>query len=72
MSVRVTKKPLRGAEFLLAHLQSIGAPVRCPAPRERLSAKLGEGFAGMLVHALAGDHSMRHDDAAHNLRRDVA
>jgi hypothetical protein len=63
MSVRVTKKPLRGAELLLVHLQTVGAPVRRPAPRERLSAKLGEGFAGMLVQALAGDHSMRRDVA---------
>lgn len=57
--MRVDKKPLRGAELLLEHLQMIGAPARRPAPRERLSAKLGEGFAGMLVQALAGDHAMR-------------
>jgi hypothetical protein len=58
MSMRVEKKPLRGAELLLEHLQVVGAPVRRPAPRERLSAKLGEGFAGMLVQALAGEHAM--------------
>ena len=57
--MRVNKTPLRGAELLLEHLQMIGAPARRPAPRERLSAKLGEGFAGMLVQALAGDHAMR-------------
>jgi hypothetical protein len=57
--MRVDKKPQRGAELLVEHLQIIGAPARRPAPRERLSAKLGEGFAGMLVQALAGEHSMR-------------
>jgi len=56
--MRVTNKPLRGAELLLVHLQAVGAPPRRPAPRERLSAKLGEGFAGMLVQALAGEHAM--------------
>jgi hypothetical protein len=55
----VEKKPQRGAELLFEHLQIIGAPARRPAPRERLSAKLGEGFAGMLVQALVGEHSMR-------------
>jgi hypothetical protein len=58
MSMRVDKKPLRGAELLVEHLQIVGGPVRRPAPRERLSAKLGEGFAGMLVQALAGEHAM--------------
>lgn len=57
--MRVNKKPLRGADLLAEHLQILGAPVRRPAPRERLSAKLGEGFAGMLVQALAGEHAMR-------------
>ena len=57
--MRVTQKPLRGAELLLEHLQIVGAPARRPAARERLSAKLGEGFAGMLVQALAGEHAMR-------------
>ena len=57
--MREHKEPLRGAELLLEHLHLIGAPARLPAPRERLSAKLGEGFAGMLVQALAGDHAMR-------------
>jgi hypothetical protein len=56
--MRMDKKPLRGAELLLEHLQNVGGPVRRPAPRERLSAKLGEGFAGMLVQALTGDHAM--------------
>jgi hypothetical protein len=63
--MRVTKKPLRGAELLLEHVLVISAPVRRPAPRERLSAQLGEGFAGMLVQALAGDHAM-------SVRRSVA
>jgi hypothetical protein len=63
--MRVTKKPQRGAELLLEHVQGLAATTPRPAPRERLSAKLGEGFAGMLVHALAGDHSM-------TVRREVA
>ena len=63
--MRVTKRPLRGADLLLEHMQAIAVPARRPAPRERLSAKLGEGFAGMLVQALAGDHGM-------SVRRDVA
>jgi hypothetical protein len=61
----VTKKPQRGAELLLEHVIAVGGPQRRPAPRERLSAKLGEGFAGMLVQALAGEHSM-------SVRRGVA
>lgn len=63
--MRVTKKPQRGVELLLEHVLAVGSPARRPAPRERLSAKLGEGFADMLVHALAGEHAMA-------TRRDVA
>ena len=65
MSVRVTKKPQRGAELLLEHVRAVGGPQRRPGPRERLSAKLGEGFAGMLVQALAGEHAM-------SVRREIA
>jgi hypothetical protein len=65
--MRDPKKPLRGAELLLEHVQAVAVPARRPAPRERLSAKLGEGFAAMLIRALAGDHAM-----SVSVRREVA
>ena len=61
----VTHRPERGVGLLLEQLQVLEPepPLsrRLP-PFERLSGKLGPDLAGMLVHALAGAHSMRRRD----------
>lgn len=61
----VTQRPERGVGLLLEQLQTFepepSLSRRLP-PFERLSGKLGPDLAGMLVHALAGDHGMHRRD----------
>jgi hypothetical protein len=53
------KKPEKGAALLLQHVTALSEPRRSQTAFERLSAKVGGDLAGMLVHALSGDHRMR-------------
>jgi hypothetical protein len=50
-------EPARGEDLLLAHVQVMTdeAPQSQP-PQSRLTESVGPGLAGLLVHALRGDH----------------
>jgi len=48
--------PTRGDDLLLAHVHALGSNAQRPSPQGRLSERVGPGLAGLLVHALRGDH----------------
>lgn len=48
--------PARGEDLLLAHVQVLGLDARRRPPQSRLCERVGPGLAGLLVHALRGDH----------------
>jgi hypothetical protein len=49
--------PARGESLLLAHVQVLASDAqRDRPPQSRLSERVGPGLAGLLVHALRGDH----------------
>jgi hypothetical protein len=49
--------PARREDLLLAHVQLLASEMqRAQPPQSRLSQRVGPGLAGLLVHALRGDH----------------
>ena len=53
----VINTPARGEDLLLAHVQGLGPDGRRRPPQSRLCELVGPGLAGLLVHALRGDHA---------------
>jgi hypothetical protein len=50
----------RGTDAIVARVRAVAADVeRCRSPRARLSDRVGQSLADLLVQALAGDHGMR-------------
>ena len=49
--------PARGDDLLLAHVQVLAQDAQRRPPQSRLCERVGPGLAGLLVHALRGDHA---------------
>jgi hypothetical protein len=48
----------RGEDLLLAHVQGLAPDAQRRSPQSRLCERVGPGLAGLLVHALRGDHGV--------------
>jgi hypothetical protein len=55
--IGTSERPARGQGLLLAHVDALTSDAQPPEPPQlRLSECVGPGLAGLLVHALRGDH----------------
>jgi ubiquinone biosynthesis protein UbiJ len=52
----ISNMPVRGDSLLLVHVQALASDAQRQPPQTRLSDRVGPGLAGLLVHALRGDH----------------